>query len=117
MNTQQIANRLKELLQQGQFETAQKELLADNALSIEPAISGLPAIKGIDAILEKGANFRNSVEQFHTISVSDPVVSYNHIAIALKVELTFKGMEKTTMDEIIVYQVKDGKIIHEQFFY
>lgn len=36
MNTQQIAARLTELCRQGKFEAAQKELFAEDAVSIEP---------------------------------------------------------------------------------
>ncbi len=36
MTTQEIANRLVELCQKGDFETAQKELFAEDAVSIEP---------------------------------------------------------------------------------
>lgn len=117
MNTNQIGTRLKELLQTGQFETAQRELFSDDALSLEPDASNLPPTKGLQAILEKGQNFRNSVAQFHSLTVAEPVISFNHIALALKVELTFKGQDKTVMDEIIVYQIEDGKIVQEQFFY
>jgi SnoaL-like domain len=117
MTTEQIAGRLKALLQQGQFEAAQKELFAPDATSAEPAHTGQPSVSGLDAIVEKGAQFRNMVEAFHSLSASEVISSNNHIAIALKVELTFKGQERTTMDEIIVYEVKDGKIVYEQFYY
>jgi hypothetical protein len=118
MTTEQIGGVLKELLQKGQFEMAQRELFAPDALSVEPASSGQPPVKGIDAIIEKGAQFRDSVQQFHALSVSEPIISYNHIALALKVELTFKGQDKPSiMDEIIVYKVEEGKIVHEQFYY
>jgi hypothetical protein len=30
---------------------------------------------------------------------------------------TFKGMGRNKMDEIAVYEVRDGKIVKEQFFY
>jgi len=40
MTTEQIAARLAELCRQGQFEDAQKELYAENAVSIEP--EGMP---------------------------------------------------------------------------
>ncbi len=36
MSTQQIASRLAELCSKGKFEAAQKELFADDAVSIEP---------------------------------------------------------------------------------
>jgi hypothetical protein len=118
MTTKQIADRLVALLRYGQFETAQKELFSAGAVSIEPTHSGQPSVKGLTAIVEKGVQFRNAVEQFHGLTVTEAVCSYNHIALGLKVELTFKGQsEQTIMDEIIVYQVEDGKIVHEQFFY
>ncbi|MEM6724875.1 MAG: SnoaL-like domain-containing protein, partial [Bacteroidota bacterium] len=66
---------------------------------------------------EKGAQFRNSVESWQGISVSDPVVSGNHFAVQLKVDLTFKGQAPSSMDELIVFKVEDGKIAMEEFFY
>src|SRR6185437_15402958 len=55
MNPQQIASRLAELCRQGQFEAAQKELFADDAVSIEPeANEGFPKeTKGLKAIINK----------------------------------------------------------------
>jgi hypothetical protein len=32
-------------------------------------------------------------------------------------ECTMKGMGRTKMDEIAVYEVKDGMIVKEQFFF
>lgn len=117
MNTKEIAERLRDLLKQGQFEQAQKELFASDVTSVEPATAGIPEVKGIEAILEKGAQFRASVEAWHGITVGEPIISNTHFAITLKVELTFKGQEPSTMDELIVYRVADGKIDHEQFYY
>ncbi|MEL6971162.1 MAG: nuclear transport factor 2 family protein [Bacteroidota bacterium] len=117
MSTNKIANRLVNLLRQGQFETAQKELFQQDAISTEPESANLPETKGLDAILQKGAQFRESVENWYGITVSEPVVSAQHFAVALTVDLAFKGQAQSRMDEIIVYQVEDGKIKHEQFFY
>jgi len=117
MNAQEIANRLTELLGTGRFEDAQKELFHKDITSVEPEPSNIPVVNGLDNILEKGQQFRNSVEAWHGIELSNPIVSGNNIALGLKVELTFKGQEKSKMDEIILYKVEDGKIIHEQFFY
>ena len=56
MTTNQIASRLVELCRKGEFETAQKELFAKDAMSIEPQASGAfeKETKGLNAILEKG---------------------------------------------------------------
>jgi len=32
-------------------------------------------------------------------------------------DVTMKGMGRLNMDELIVYHVKDGKIVSEQYFY
>lgn len=117
MNIEEIANSMVSLLKSGKFETAQKELFAQEVISLEPASSNLPKTEGLSSILEKGKQFRDSVEAWHNVSVSEPIISYNHFAIRLMVELTFKGQEKSVMDEIIVYKVEEGKIKHEQFFY
>ena len=67
MSTQQIANRLAELCRQGQFEAAQKELFADDAVSIEPRESeGLPKeTKGLKAIINKGHHWSEMLEKVH----------------------------------------------------
>jgi hypothetical protein len=117
MTTQEIASRLVELCRQGQYETAQKELYADDAVSIEEVAS--PAFeketKGLKAIIEKGHKFSAMVEEIHGGSISDPMVAGNSIAFELKMDATMKGMGRTEMSEICLYKVKDGKIVSEHF--
>ena len=118
MTTKQIANRLVELCREGEFEKAQKELFAENAVSTEPQASNgfEKETKGLKAIIEKGHKFQSMVEAEHGTSVTDPIVTDNMIAFALNMDLTMKGRGRSKMGEICVYQVKDGKIISEQFF-
>ena len=77
MNTQQIAARLTELCRQGQFEAAQKELFADDAVSIEPRETpDFPKeTRGLRAIIEKGHKFESMVENMHGVSASAPLVT------------------------------------------
>jgi hypothetical protein len=118
MQPQQIANRLVELCNKGDFETAQKELFDQHAVSIEPhATEGFEKeTKGLDANLEKGKKFQSLIEETHSCTVSEPIVVGNVIALALYMDVTMKGRKRMPMNELIVYQVKDGKIISEQFF-
>jgi len=118
MTTQQIADRLVELCKKGDYETAQRELYADDAVSIEAMESPAFAKEthGLDAIIEKGHKFNSMVEEAHGGTVSDPVVSGNTFAVKLSMDMTMKGKGRQTMEELCVYQVKDGKIIAEQFF-
>jgi hypothetical protein len=118
MNTQQIAARLVELCRQGQFEAAQKELFSEDAVSIEPrATPDFPKeTKGIRAIIDKGHKFDSMVEQMHACSASEPLITGNAIALALTMDVTMKGRGRVKLEEICAYEVKDGKIVSEQFF-
>jgi hypothetical protein len=118
MTTQQIATRLAELCRMGQFEAAQKELYADDVVSIEPYETPEFAkeTKGLDAIIEKGHKFESMVEEMHGGSVSEPLVAENSFAFVMSMDMTMKGKGRMNMSELCVYQVKDGKVVSEQFF-
>jgi len=118
MSTTEIANRLVELCSKGDYETAQKELFADDAVSIEP--HGTPDFqqetKGLDAIIEKGKKWAGMVEEYHGMKVSQPVVGGQSFACTMYMDVTMKGQGRMQMTELCVYNVKDGKIVSEQFF-
>lgn len=118
MTTQEVANRFNELAQTGQFDKIQDELYAEDAESIEPAHSqGLQSVKGLAAIKEKGKRFNEMVEEMHGGYSKDPVVAGNHFCLAMGIDCTMKGQGRVNMEEIAVYEVKDGKIVKEQFFF
>ena len=120
MNTQQIANRLIELCRRGEFTQAQDELYADNAVSLEP--EGAPAgplgnVSGLEAIRQKGKAFDETYESMHGITVSDPLIAGEFFSLVMGIDATWKQGGRFAMEEICVYQVRDGKIVLEQFFY
>ncbi|MEO8171615.1 MAG: nuclear transport factor 2 family protein [Sediminibacterium sp.] len=117
MTTDQIARRLVELCRTGDFETAQKELFANDAVSIEPYASPEfeKETRGLDAILEKGRKFKDMVEDTHGGDVTDPIVSGNAFAMVMRMDMTMKGKGRMNVSELCVYEVKDGKIISETF--
>ena len=120
MTVQEIANRLVDLCRQGNYIAAQQELFSEDATNHEPENSPSPGpkhIKGRDAIIAKGKQFQDMVEEVHGGSVSDPIVAGNHFAVAMGMDVTMKGQGRMKMDEIAVYEAKDGKIVKEQFFY
>jgi hypothetical protein len=118
MTTNEIADRLVELCRKGDFEAAQKELFADNVISIEPYASPdfEKETKGLHAVIEKGRKFDLMVDKMHGLTVSEPVVATNSIAFALIMDITMKEKERATWTELCVYTVKDDKINSEQFF-
>jgi hypothetical protein len=117
MTTQEIAERLVALCRQGSFETAQKELYATDAINIEPYGTAAFAKEttGLSAILEKGQKFTAMIEQVHSISVSDPLVAGSSFACAMHLDLTIQGHGRMGLNELCIYEVKDGKIVSEQF--
>ena len=118
MTTQDIAKRLVELCRHSEFETAQKELFAPDAISIEPYATKEfeKETKGLPAIIEKGHKFDSMVEELHSTTISEPLVTATSIAFILTMDMKMKGSDRMKMSELCVYQLKDGKIIAEQFF-
>lgn len=117
MMTSQIADRLVELCRKGEFEAAQTELFAEDAVSIEPEGAPMEMAEGLAAIQEKGRQFMASVEHMHGIVISEPVVAGNFFTVSMTLDVSFHGAGRTTMEELCVYEVDDGKVISEQFFY
>ena len=118
MTTQEIANRLHELFNENKWMEAQQELFSEDAESVEPDHSpGLKSVKGMDKIRQKGEQFQSMVEEMHGGWVGEPIVAGNFIAIGMGMDVTYKGMGRQKMDEIALYEVRDGKIVKEQFFY
>lgn len=118
MTTQQVADRISELFKEYKWTEAQDELFSKDAESVEPTqAQGLQTVKGLDAIKKKGEQFNEMVEEMHGGYVGEPIVAGNYIAVAMGMDVTFKGMGRKKMDEIAIYEVQDGKIVKEQFFY
>lgn len=120
MDTQQIANRLVALCREGNYDACYEELFAQDAENIEmPAMAAGPLgnAKGLDAIRAKAKAWTDGVEEIHGGTVGEPQVSGNWFSVPMSMDLTFKGAQRMAMDELCVYQVRDGKIVREQFFY
>ncbi len=115
--TQDAADFLVSVCRKGDFSSAISELYGDNIVSIEPEGSQMREAIGLEAVLEKEKHFNEMVEEFHGVEVSDPVVADNFFAISLKMDVTYKGAPRMTMEEVGLYHVIDGKIVREEFFY
>lgn len=117
MNTQEVANRLVALCRQGQNMQAVEELYAPNVVSREVAGAPNELVEGFENVKAKSVQWYEMVETVHGGSVSDPVVAGNHFSCAMTMDITMKGQARSTIEEVCVYEVKDGKIVGEQFFY
>ncbi len=120
MTTKEVAERFNQLAKENNWNAIQDELYADNAVSIEPphaAAQGLQNAEGMEAIKKKDEMFNSMVEEMHGGYCSEPVVAGNHFSVSMGMDVTMKGAGRMNMDEIAVYEVKDGKIVKEQFFF
>ncbi|HLK27897.1 MAG TPA: SnoaL-like domain-containing protein [Puia sp.] len=118
MKTEQIAKKLADYCNHGDFETAQKELFANDAVSIEQTASSdfAKETKGLKAILEKGHKFESMTEKVYGVKTSEPIVTGNSFAMKMTMDMQMKGKQRSNMEELCVYNVKDGKIVSEHFF-
>jgi len=115
MTTKEIANRLVELCSKGEYETCYKELYSPDIVSIE---NDGTSVKGFDGIKKKGAEWNASIEAFHGASIGTPIVAGNYFSVPMSMKLQYKGTPAAIdFSEICVYQVRDGKVVREQFFY
>ena len=55
------------------------------------------------------------IEQVHSISISDPLVAASAFAYAMQLDVTIKGRGRMNLDELCIYEVKNGKIVSERF--
>ena len=119
MTTQEIAKRLYELVREGDYFTAIDELFHADAKALEPQLAemGMAEVKGIEAIKKKVATMGQSVNTLLSREMSTPIVAANHIAFTNIVAAELKDGSTMSLSEICLYEVQDGKIISEQFFY
>ena len=117
MTTQEVADRLVSLCRQGKWAEAQDELYSQDAESLEPEGGNWPPARGLAEIKQKGEKWSAMVEEVHGSEMSDPLVADNFFVVKSVSDVSFKGMGRVAFDELSLYEVRDGKIVREQFFY
>ena len=118
LTTREVVARFNELAQQEKWFEIQDELFADNVRSVDPANS--PYFKyaeGKAAVRKKGEDWVKRIEAAHKRYTTEPVVGGNHFAVGREVDITVQGFGRIKIEEIMLYEVKDGQIVSEQFFY
>ena len=62
-------------------------------------------------------DFVEKVEQVHETYTTHPVIAGNHFAVGRTFDITTEDFGRIKIEEIMLYEVKDGQIVLEQFFY
>jgi ketosteroid isomerase-like protein len=119
MTTKEVAAELVKLASKGKFREALDELYAPDILSVEAgAPEGMSReTKGIEGVIGKGEWWASN-HDIHSIAVEGPLAAGSHFSVVYKLDATFKPQgRRFQMEEIGVYQVADGKIVREEYFY
>ena len=119
MSTAEIANDLVDLCRQGKNMEAVDKYYSNDVVSLESTSApGMPAeMKGLDAIRAKNQWWLENHE-VHSGEANGPYVGENQFAVEFNYDVTQKGSGKRfQMNEMGLYTVANGKIVHEHFFY
>jgi hypothetical protein len=116
--TQEIAARFHELAQQEKWFEIQDEFFSENIRSIDPPNSPyLGYAEGRAAVHKKGEDFVKRIEAVHRTYTSEPLVTGNHFAVAREMDITVQPHGRIQINQVMLYEVQDGQIVLEQFFY
>lgn len=117
-STAQIAARFHELAQQEKWMEIQEEFFSEDIRSIDPP--GSPYFgyaEGRLPVRKKGEEFMKRLEAVHSASTTAPIVAANYFVVGRKLDLSIKEMGRVELDQLMMYEVKEGYIVLEQFFY
>jgi hypothetical protein len=118
LTTQEVAARFNDLAQKEMWFEIQDELFANDAKSIDPPNSPyFGYAEGKPAIRKKGEDFVSRIEAFHGAHTTGPVIGGNHFSVGREVDITAQGFGRIQINQIMLYEVKNGQIVLEQFFY
>jgi hypothetical protein len=118
MTTQEVASRFNELAKQEKWFEIQDELFSDSVRSIDPPNSPyFGYAEGKTSVRKKGEEFVKKIEAVHRAYTTEPVVGGNHFAVGREMDVTVQRFGRIQINEVMLYEVKDGQIVLEQFFY
>jgi len=113
MTTEELVNRLVELVKEGKNLQAEEELYAQDILSVEQ--NGYSAT-GLEAVMAKTKGAMDGIETFHGGGITEVFIGKDNFLLTFELDVTHKGGSRVQMKEYGFYKVKDGKVTEEYFF-
>ena len=117
MSTEEIASKLVEYCRKGDFASCYSELYSPECVSIEPKGALMEVANGMEEMAKKGENWNSMVQEMHGAEISDPIVAGNYFSCRMWNDITFKDGNRLQLDELCIYEAREGKVVQEQFFY
>ena len=117
MNTEQVAQKVAELVRKQAWHEALDTLYDKDIVSVEARTQdgSSPETRGKEGVRGKIDWWVNKM-QVHSFKASEPFVAHDRFVVQYDVDVTDKGSKKRMqMSEVGVYTVKNGKIVREEF--
>ena len=117
MNTEEVAQKVVELVRKQAWHEALDTLYDKNIVSTEARASEgeSPEKRGIDQVRGKTDWWLQNM-QVHSFKANGPFVAHDRFVMQYDADVTDKNSNKRMqLSEVGVYTVKDGKIVREEF--
>src|SRR5438874_611701 len=117
MKTEEVAQKVVELVRKQAWHEALDTLYDDNIVSVEAfsADGNSPESRGKEAVRGKIDWWVNAME-VHSFSANGPFVAHDRFVVQYDADVTDKNsQQRRKLSEVGVYTVKNGKIMREEF--
>lgn len=117
MTINEIASKIVELNREHKYQEIYENYYSSDIVSVESMDGPMKEVQGMEKIMEK-MKWWESNNEVHSMEVSEPLVSDTHFAVTYKMDVTDKSSGfRNASTELAVYEVKDGKVVREEFYY
>ena len=117
MNTEQVAEKVMELVRKQAWHEALDTLYDDNVVSVEAGSDdgSSSEMRGKDAVRGKVDWWVDAME-VHSFDANGPFVAHDRFVVQYDADITDKkSKQRRKLSEVGVYTVKNGKIVREEF--
>jgi len=117
MNTEQVAQKVVELVRKQAWHEALDALYDKDIVSVEARTmdGSSPETRGIDGVRGKVDWWLENM-QVHSFKADGPLVAHDRFVVQYDADVTDKNSKKRMqLSEVGVYTVKNGKIVREEF--
>ncbi len=115
-STEEIATYLVEQCRQQNWGKVIDRFYTDTIVSVEAmAMPNQPATtEGFEAV-KKASEEWAANNEVNSVKIGDPIITGNHFAVTMWLDFTCKmmGDQSITLEEIVVYEVQNGKIVRQ----
>ena len=113
-NTKQLSDQLNAMILSGKAMEGFEQFYDDDVVMQE---NEKEPTAGKAANRQREIDFFSSLEAFHGAAVKASAAEGDVSFGEWEMDVTFKGGSRTTMHQVSVRRWKDGKIVHEKFYY